>query len=104
MLFSSCFTRSKPGGKAGQRIHGPWPGSASHATKVRVEPRWEDFEYTYISNQKNRFAYFGNGWTAEELIEDMGLTKYLKTSAALTSTEPVSKENNPTCNFEEMNV
>ncbi|PMD48867.1 FAD/NAD(P)-binding domain-containing protein [Hyaloscypha variabilis F] len=53
------------GGKAGQRIHGPWPGSASHATKVRVEPRWEDFEYTYKSKQKNRFAFFWE-WVDDE--------------------------------------
>jgi hypothetical protein len=53
-------------------------GSASHTTKVRFDPRWEDFEYTYKSEQKNRFAYFGNGWTTNELSEDTDLTKYLK--------------------------
>lgn len=66
------------GGKPGQRIHGPWPGSALHATKVRLDPRWEDFEYTYRSQQKNRFAWFGGGYVKKELDPDSDLTPYLR--------------------------
>jgi len=67
------------GGKPGQRIHGPWPGSATHATKVRLDPRWEDFEYTYRSAQRNRFAWFGGGYTRKEVDPASDLTPYLQT-------------------------
>jgi len=66
------------GGKAGQRIHGIWPGSASHVTIVRREPRWEDWEYEYISDSGNRFAYFGNGYTQQEQDPSYDITSYLK--------------------------
>lgn len=65
------------GGRPGGRIHGPWPGSATHATKIRLDPRWEDFEYTYRSAQKNRFAWFGGGYTKKELDDGTDLTPYL---------------------------
>ncbi|TLD38068.1 putative flavin-binding monooxygenase protein [Venturia nashicola] len=65
-------------GRPGARIHGHWPGSASHLNNVRRNPRWEDWEWTYKSKSGNRFAYFGNGWTSKELIEGSDLTPYLK--------------------------
>ncbi|PGG95311.1 hypothetical protein AJ79_10128 [Helicocarpus griseus UAMH5409] len=65
------------GGKPGGRIHGLFPGSASHLNIVRRDPRWEDWEYTYRTKSGNRFAYFGNGWTMKELREDSDLTPYL---------------------------
>jgi hypothetical protein len=56
-----------------------WPGSAGHVTAVRREPRWEDFEYEYLSDSGNRFAwYFGNGWTRKEQDPDSDMTSYLK--------------------------
>ena len=70
------------GGRPGARIHGHWPGSASHLNFVRRNPRWEDWEWTYGPETKNRFAYFGNGRTSEELPGDADahpdLVKYLK--------------------------
>ncbi|KAF2104240.1 FAD/NAD(P)-binding domain-containing protein [Rhizodiscina lignyota] len=66
------------GGKPGGRVQGHWPGSASHLNIVRRSPRWEDWEWTYRTPSGNRFAYFGNGWTAKELQEDSDLTPYLK--------------------------
>jgi len=67
------------GGKPGSRIHGVWPGSASHITLVRRNPRWEDWEYEYLSNSGNRFAwYFGNGWTRKETDPNSDMTSYLK--------------------------
>lgn len=66
------------GGNPTGRIHGYWPGSASHVAQVRREPRWEDWEYTYRSPSGNRFAFFGNGWTKKELEEESDLTPYLK--------------------------
>ncbi|KAF2211349.1 hypothetical protein CERZMDRAFT_85517 [Cercospora zeae-maydis SCOH1-5] len=69
------------GGRPGARIHGHWPGSAAHASHVRREPRWEDFEYTYV-RPENRFAYFGNGQTAKEQDPESDMTPYLKLEQA----------------------
>ncbi|KAJ9267508.1 hypothetical protein DTO212C5_5984 [Paecilomyces variotii] len=65
------------GGRPGGRVHGIFPGSASHANYVRRDPRWEDFEYTYLNPSGNRFAYFGNGWTKRELDPEAELTPHL---------------------------
>ncbi|THY00783.1 FAD/NAD(P)-binding domain-containing protein [Aureobasidium pullulans] len=70
---SSWANGRRPGG----RIHGLWPGSASHLAVVRREPRWEDWEYTYV-RPENRFAYWGNGWTRRELDPDSDTTTHLK--------------------------
>lgn len=67
------------GGRPGARIHGVWPGSAAHATAIRREPRWEDWDYTYVSETENRFHwYFGNGQTQKELDQTSDITSYLK--------------------------
>ncbi|KAF2703625.1 FAD/NAD(P)-binding domain-containing protein [Pleomassaria siparia CBS 279.74] len=66
------------GGVPGTRIHGLWPGSAAHVTIVKRDPRWEDWEYERISKSGNRFAYFGNGWTRGETLEESDLTSYLR--------------------------
>lgn len=76
VLSEDCKSWSN-GGVAGARIHGHWPGSAAHVNQVRREPRWEDFVYGY-TNKRNRFAYFGNGWTKKEEVEGSDLTSYLK--------------------------
>ncbi|KAB8299226.1 hypothetical protein EYC80_001318 [Monilinia laxa] len=65
-------------GRPGGRIHGHWPGSASHVNFIRKDPRWEDWEWTYKSKTGNRFAYLGNGWTVKETIENSDRTPYLK--------------------------
>lgn len=57
------------------------PGSGAHATYIRREPRWEDFEYTYV-RAENRFAYFGNGQTAKEQDPGSDMTPYLKLDQA----------------------
>ncbi|KAF3386907.1 putative sterigmatocystin biosynthesis monooxygenase stcW [Penicillium rolfsii] len=67
------------GGQPGSRIHGLFPGSAAHANYIRRDPRWEDWEYTYVNESGNRFAFFGNGWTSRELEpENANLTPHLK--------------------------
>ncbi|KAM5354102.1 hypothetical protein ACJ41O_000752 [Fusarium nematophilum] len=67
------------GGRPGARIHGLWPGSAGHITTVRREPRWEDWEYEYLGDSGNRFAwYLGNGWTRKETDPEADLTPYLR--------------------------
>ncbi|OAL47186.1 FAD/NAD(P)-binding domain-containing protein [Pyrenochaeta sp. DS3sAY3a] len=60
------------GGIKGGRIHGVWPGSGSHVNAVRRSPRWEDWEYTYINSQGNRFAWLGNGWTTKDVVASNG--------------------------------
>ena len=66
------------GGKPGARIHGVWPGSAAHLAIVRREPRWEDFEYEYLSETGNRFLwYLGSGWTRRERDLEADMTPYL---------------------------
>jgi cation diffusion facilitator CzcD-associated flavoprotein CzcO len=55
------------GGINGGRIHGIWPGSGSHLNIVRRQVRWEDYEYTYLNRQGNRFGYFGNGWSVKDV-------------------------------------
>ena len=67
------------GGRPGSRIHGVWPGSAAHLAIVRREPRWEDWNYQYLSENGNRFLwYFGNGWSRMEADPQSDMTKYLK--------------------------
>lgn len=68
------------GRRPGARIHGLWPGSQSHVTIVRRDPRWEDWEWEYL-RPENRFAYFGNGWTKKELDGSGDLTGFLKKEA-----------------------
>ncbi|OGE50581.1 hypothetical protein PENARI_c016G04590 [Penicillium arizonense] len=66
------------GGKPGSRIHGLFPGSASHANYIRRDPRWEDWEYSYVNASGNRFAWFGNGWTTKEITPGAELTPHLR--------------------------
>lgn len=67
-------------GKPGSRIHGLWPGSASLATLVQREPRWEDWEYEYLPEAEENpfFWYFGRGCTKKELDPTSDITPYLR--------------------------
>lgn len=76
------------GGTPGARIHGHWPGSATHVNFVRRDPRWEDWEWGYRDHGgkivglgeggRNRFAWLGNGWSRMEAEGEGDLTSYLK--------------------------
>jgi len=77
VLTDNCSSWNN-GGVPGARIHGLWPGSAAHVTIVRRDPRWEDWEYEHVTKSGNRFAYFGNGWTRNEVDVNTDLTSYLK--------------------------
>jgi cation diffusion facilitator CzcD-associated flavoprotein CzcO len=77
VLSENCSSWAN-GGKPGGRIHGHWPGSASHVNFVRRNPRWEDWEWEVKSESGNRFAWFGNGWTEKEETGEGDLTPYLK--------------------------
>jgi cation diffusion facilitator CzcD-associated flavoprotein CzcO len=82
-VFSGNCSSWANGGKPGARIHGHWPGSASHLNFVRRGPRWEDWEWTSKSRSGNRFAWFGNGWTSKEASGEGDLTPYLKVPASI---------------------
>ncbi|WVR07069.1 hypothetical protein IAU60_004108 [Kwoniella sp. DSM 27419] len=51
------------------------PGGRLHFFSMLMDPRYEDFKYTYWN--KNRFAYLGNGYTLRE-IEGRNDTWYLQ--------------------------
>ncbi|KAA1477245.1 FAD/NAD-binding domain-containing protein [Dentipellis sp. KUC8613] len=52
------------------RIIGLWPGSCLHAVRTLSSPRWEDFDYTLLDQDRDspagRFAFLGSGWTFNE--------------------------------------
>jgi hypothetical protein len=81
VLSENCSSWAN-GGRPGGRIHGMWPGSAAHVTWVRREPRWEDFEYTYLET-KNRFAWLGNGRREREANLESDATPYLKVAGSV---------------------
>jgi len=76
-VFSDECSSWANGGRPGARVHGHWPGSASHLTHIRKEPRWEDWEYEYVT-QRNRFGYFGNGRSSREVAKGVDLVDYLR--------------------------
>ncbi|KAI0900874.1 FAD/NAD(P)-binding domain-containing protein [Annulohypoxylon nitens] len=71
-------------GRPGSRIHGLWPGSAAQVTIVLRDPRWEDWEYEYLSESGNRLAwYFGKGSTRKEEDLSTDITPYIKDPATV---------------------
>ncbi|KAI1799343.1 FAD/NAD(P)-binding domain-containing protein [Daldinia bambusicola] len=71
-------------GRPGSRIHGLWPGSATQVTIIYREPRWEDWEYEYLSESGNRLAwYFGVGSTLAEQDPNVDIVPYIKDPAAI---------------------
>ncbi|KAK5992773.1 FAD-binding monooxygenase aflW [Cladobotryum mycophilum] len=51
---------------------------AMQMTIIQQNPRWEDWEYEYLSKGGNRFAwYFGNGRTRLEADPEVDVTAYL---------------------------
>lgn len=66
------------GGIPGSRVHGLWPGSSSLVSIISHDPRWEDWEYEYLTDTGNRLLwYFGNGSTKRERNMDHDVTSYL---------------------------
>ncbi|KAI1781081.1 FAD/NAD(P)-binding domain-containing protein [Hypoxylon cercidicola] len=71
-------------GRPGSRIHGLWPGSAAQQTIVYRHPRWEDWDYEYLSDTGNRFAwYFGVGSTKKEEDPESDMTPYIRDPATI---------------------
>lgn len=78
---SSWYNGNVPGG----RVAGLFPGSAAEHSQILREPRWEDWEYDYLSDSGNRFLwYFGKGRTRKEADPNADLTTYLKKPGEVT--------------------
>ncbi|CAG8022785.1 unnamed protein product [Penicillium olsonii] len=63
VFTSGCRSWYKNGTEDG-RVTALWPGSSLHAMKALAHPRWEDFEYEYVSD--NAVGWLGDGWTENE--------------------------------------
>ncbi|KAJ2893748.1 hypothetical protein MKZ38_008285 [Zalerion maritima] len=64
-------------GSASGKILALWPGSTLHYLDAIREPRWEDWEFRYES--ENRFAYLGNGHSSAEAL-GLDLSSYIRGS------------------------
>ncbi|KAF8575982.1 FAD/NAD(P)-binding domain-containing protein [Ramaria rubella] len=71
-----CRSWFKNGREEG-RVTNTWPGSTIHAMRAMENPRWEDYNYEYVENRKNRLYWLGNGWTAAERDETGDRVSYL---------------------------
>ncbi|MCJ1309536.1 hypothetical protein MMC25_003196 [Agyrium rufum] len=69
-----CSSWYKTGGKNG-RVAALWPGSSLHAVQTLANPRWEDFEYTYVDG--NEFGWIGDGWCVADRTEGADRSWYL---------------------------
>ncbi|KAI6086397.1 putative dimethylaniline monooxygenase [Hypoxylon rubiginosum] len=45
-----------------------WPGSRLHCFDILLNPRWEDYDWEYLTG--NRFSYWGNGFTTVDAEEE----------------------------------
>lgn len=60
-------------------------GSCLHALHTLEHPRWEDWDYTRIDNEQNRFHWLGDGWSDGE--KHMRGDRELPFLSTLNSTE-----------------
>jgi hypothetical protein len=63
-------------GSASEKVTALWPGSTLHYLETLAEPRYEDWNFTYVG--KNRFAYFGNGFSQTEVDMTADWSYYLR--------------------------
>jgi hypothetical protein len=65
-----------------------WPGASLHGSAAIANPRWEDFEYELRPELKgNPLAWFGNGFTKEQIIPGGFTTRYLDPEVAYVPVE-----------------
>ncbi len=62
-------------GKAQGKVWGPWPGSSLSYLELMQQPRWEDWDFTYLT--QNRFHFLGYGKTERE-VKGRDLAYYLR--------------------------
>ncbi|KAK3900346.1 hypothetical protein C8A05DRAFT_36022 [Staphylotrichum tortipilum] len=68
LTFSGNCNSWYKGGSSTGRIVGPWPGSVNHFLESVRNPRLQDFEFTYQS--ENRFAWLGNGLSLRDINKE----------------------------------
>ena len=68
-----CRSWFKQGRKDGNIVM--WPGSRLAFFDAIEDPQWEDFDIEYYS--KNRFGYFGSGFTKQEFDPNGDFSTYL---------------------------
>lgn len=61
--------------KTDGRVSALWPGSSLHAIKALQNPRWEDFEYTFID--ENELGWLGDGSTEADWKSEADKSYYL---------------------------
>ncbi|KAI0337347.1 FAD/NAD(P)-binding domain-containing protein [Trametopsis cervina] len=67
-----CRSWYKKDSEVDGKVTALWPGSTVHLMRAHEQPRFEDFEYTYLDNKTNRFHWFGNGSTVAQDEEKDG--------------------------------
>ncbi|CEI41650.1 hypothetical protein FVEN_g3715 [Fusarium venenatum] len=61
VYMDSCKSWYKTGDGLGDRVSALWPGSVMHALETLRAPRWEDFEFESL--YENKLGWLGNGWS-----------------------------------------
>ncbi|CAF3645406.1 unnamed protein product [Fusarium graminearum] len=61
VYLDSCKSWYKVGGGRGNRILALWPGSVMQALEVMRAPRWEDYDFEGL--HENKLRWLGNGWS-----------------------------------------
>lgn len=62
--------------KIGDKVTAVWVGSTVHYLRAVENPRWEDWDFTYITG--NRWSYLGNGYGPEDSDKDADLSWYVR--------------------------
>lgn len=63
--------------KQGSKVTALWVGSTVHYLRIMEQPRYEDYDFTYVS--KNRWSYLGNGFGPDDADLSADLSWYLTT-------------------------
>ncbi len=71
----NCKSWYKSGSKSG-KITAVWAGSSLHYLETMKEPRYEDWNFSYVGG--SRFAYLGNGHSQTEMDRTADWSYYLR--------------------------
>ncbi|EME49899.1 hypothetical protein DOTSEDRAFT_68639 [Dothistroma septosporum NZE10] len=69
----NSWYRKNGQGVPSDKVTGLWPGSTLHCIEAMRSPRWEDYDYEYLSEENgsevNLMGWLGNGWGVTQLGE-----------------------------------
>jgi len=71
---TNCRSWYKNGSITG-KVTALWPGSSLHYLEALLQPRYEDWDFTYTGN---RFSYLGNGFSQTEMDRTADWSYYLR--------------------------